>query len=379
MMQPLGDPVIPGQRDHSADVGLLLVEADERMARDICAAIEAGATLSIPAGETASSHATRSATEPVRFAIQHVVPSITSLQNAVLDNVDMVICSMALPDGSGLDALAVLRRMRRELPVVLTGLPCDAPLAVEAIRSGARDFVVINSNTIMSLPMVLEKSLAHHRIRQENERLHTDLSRSLSELAIKNQQLQMMITQLESMARTDELTGMSNRRWLNLMLEGHWADATRHDLPLAFVMMDLDGFKILNDQMGHQVGDDILRLAGRMIAANCRDVDIAARYGGDEFCLLMPHTSIDDAILVSQRVHNAFMLAAAARPQDEPRVAMSAGVAHIDLSRPVNVAEFVRHADEALYAAKAAGKQQIMIRHETGLVPCPPFGLRDSA
>jgi len=351
---------IPGQPDHQVDVSVLVIEPDTQLASEIRRVIDAR-RIELDLDRVEVAHHARQ-----HFVIREVLASLADLHACSLRDIDIVLCSASLPDGSGLDALAFLRGIRRDLPVVLTGLSCDKALAVDAIRFGAQDFVVISTPTVQSLPLIIEKSIAHHRIRLENERLHTDLSRSLAELAVKNQQLQMMITQLESMARTDELTGLSNRRWINLMLEGYWADASRNGLPLAFVMIDLDGFKQLNDAMGHPVGDEVLRLTARTVDANCRDVDVTGRFGGDEFCVMMPHTSADAAVHVAHRVHRAFAEAAARRPAGEPRIGMSIGIAHVDMSRPASLAEFIRHADEALYAAKDAGKGRIMIRGTNG-------------
>jgi diguanylate cyclase (GGDEF)-like protein len=304
-----------------------------------------------------------------------VVSSLHGLHGSDLTKVDLVICAVGLPDGSGLDALAYVRGMRPELPVILTGSPDDAAVAVEAIRAGAIDFLISNGREMRALPLAVEKCMAHQRIKHENERLQRDLSRSLAELEVKNQQLETVIRQLQTMARTDELTGLANRRWLNLTLEGSWAEATRHDLPLACLMLDLDGFKRLNDEMGHHRGDEILRLLGRVISANCRDVDVSARYGGDEFCVLMPHTQPQDALRVADRILREFRLVAARLPADEPRLSLSIGVSHIEISRPIRAEQLLMHADEALYGAKALGKNRIAVRETTGVreiaeLPC---------
>jgi diguanylate cyclase (GGDEF)-like protein len=278
----------------------------------------------------------------------------------------MVICATGLPDGSGLDALAYVRGIRPGLPVVLTGPPNDAELAVEAIRAGAIDFLITTGLDLRTLPLAVEKCLAHQRIKQENERLQQDLSRSLAELAMKNQQLHAVINQLESMARTDDLTGLANRRWLNLMLEGNWAEATRNNLPLACLMIDLDGFKRVNDQFGHHCGDEMLRLAGKVIQACCRSVDTMARYGGDEFCVLLPHAEATEALQVAERILQEFGHTMSRLPFEMPRLSMSIGVSHIDLSRPINSDQLVMHADEAMYSAKLAGKHGAMIYRGDG-------------
>lgn len=295
-----------------------------------------------------------------------VIDSLAHLHQLDLYQFDVVICSMSLRDGNGLDALVYIQGMRSELAVILTG--GDASLAVEAIRAGAVDFIVTTTlSDLQTLPLVVEKGLVHQRIKQENERLHGDLKRSLNELAVTNHQLQAVIRQLETMARTDELTGLANRRWLNLMLQGSWAEATRNNLPLACLMIDLDGFKALNDRMGHQRGDEVLRLASKVIRANSRAVDVPARYGGDEFCVLMAHTDAAEAMMVAERILREFRHATRLAPEEEPPMGMSIGVSHINLSRPINADQLMIHADEALYAAKQSGKNRVVLREATGV------------
>lgn len=296
-----------------------------------------------------------------------VLRSLRQLHEFELAMTDIVICAVSLPDGSGLDAMAYVRGMHPQMPVVLTGMSGDVDLAVEAIRAGAVDFLVVDDPDLLPLQVAVGKCQAHQCIRRENERLQEDLSRSLAELELKNRELETVVGQLEAMTRTDDLTGLANRRWLNLMLEGNWAEAVRNDLPLACIMIDLDGFKLLNDECGHQKGDEVLRLAGKVIQTNCRSVDTSARYGGDEFCIVMPHTEADDAMQVARRILREFDLAMNRASATGTTVSMSIGVAQIDASRPQTSAQLVKHADEAMYAAKAAGKRQVMFRASQGV------------
>lgn len=297
------------------------------------------------------------------------IASLTALHQTDLETVDILICEMNLPDGFGLDALAYCRGVCPNLPVILIGESADLALAAECIRAGAWDFVVRSDSYLPTLALALEKCLAHQRIKQENERLQADLSQSLSELADKNRQLHQAVKQLRTMARTDELTGLYNRRWLNETLERHWTESLRHGCPLACLMIDLDRFKQLNDCLGHQRGDVVLKLAARVIAANCRNVDVAARYGGDEFCVLMPHTRLHDAILVANRILREFEYTTIGPQPPEDEVGMSIGVSHVQLSRPANAEVLVGHADEALYAAKSAGRNTVMARDINGVLP----------
>jgi diguanylate cyclase (GGDEF)-like protein len=204
-------------------------------------------------------------------------------------------------------------------------------------------------------------------LEEQNQSLRRELARTAARLERARERFDRVVARLERAARTDELTGLANRRWLDLMLEGAWAEAMRHGLPLALLMIDLDGFKRLNDRCGHQRGDEMLRLAGRVLRANCRDVDVTARYGGDEFCVLMPHTEPDEAAAVAERILRAFTLAVSGLPAQEQGVGMTIGLAHTHLSRAVNATALVAHADEALYAGKARGKNRVMERRRDGV------------
>src|SRR6185436_6180964 len=109
---------------------------------------------------------------------------------------------------------------------------------------------------------------------------------------------------LEQMAATDPLTGLYNRRHFARVLEQLFAEAQRYDKDLACVMIDLDGYKQLNDTYGHQIGDQLLTMAGKVITANMRRMDIAARYGGDEFVLLLPQAGVEEANNAATRIRD---------------------------------------------------------------------------
>ena len=231
---------------------------------------------------------------------------------------------------------------------------------MSASPSIAADYLMLTGHEMITFPVTVQKCLALQVIRTENDDLHAELSQSLSELAVANRELQQMIQRLEIAARTDDLTKLSNRRWLNLMLESRWEEATRNGIPLAFMMIDLDGFKALNDAYGHQKGDEILRLAARVLEANCRSIDISARFGGDEFCVLMPHADPDSAVQVAHRIAAAFDEAIAAVTESGIYVSMSIGVSHWQVTHPINADELVRHADEAMYIAKSDPERRVV-------------------
>ncbi len=290
--------------------------------------------------------------------------SLDALAGTDLEQFDLVFCSMTLPDGTGFDALKVIHEMHPHLPVVLIGNDLDMADAAEAIRAGAIDVLHAREMPNNCLPHMIQKWLAQQEVKIEDNRAFRQVHRTLAESQLHNQRLESLIGKLDLKTRTDELTRLFNRRWLNLALQGCWVDATRNNLPLAFLMIDLDGFKHHNDTRGHQDGDRMLQLAAKVIQANSRQVDIVARYGGDEFCVLMPHTTAAEAKTVAQRIIREFETSVRMSDDDQPNLSMSIGLAHIDLSRPINSEQLAMHADEAMYAAKSKGKGRVMIRRK---------------
>jgi diguanylate cyclase (GGDEF)-like protein len=279
---------------------------------------------------------------------------------------DLVITASNLQDGFGFDVLSYVQGLRPDVPVIITGQPDESNAAVEAIKAGAADYLVLTGHEMITFPVTVQKCLALQVMRSENDDLHAELSQSLSELAVANRELQQMIQRLEIAARTDDLTKLCNRRWLNLMLESRWEEATRNGIPLAFMMIDLDGFKSFNDRLGHQKGDEILRLASRVIEANSRSIDVSARFGGDEFCILMPHAGPEAALQIAHRIAAAFDEAVSAIYEPDMHVSMSIGVSHWQLTNPVNADELVRHADEAMYSAKSEPSKRVVLSEKIG-------------
>ena len=143
-------------------------------------------------------------------------------------------------------------------PVIMVTGENVGQIAAEAIRRGATDYVVKFGDYLFTIPLVVEKNLTVAKVKRENELLRTELEQALREVRDKNAQLEQSLKRVEEMAATDPLTGLYNRRHFGKVLEQLFAEAQRYDKDLACVMIDLDGFKQLNDSYGHQVGDQLL-------------------------------------------------------------------------------------------------------------------------
>jgi diguanylate cyclase (GGDEF)-like protein len=169
--------------------------------------------------------------------------------------------------------------------------------------------------------------------------------------------------ELSLTAHTDFLTGLLTQRPFFDALQKEWHRATRLKLPLSCVMMDLDFFKQINDVYGHPAGDSVLKFAAELLLDNSRASDTVCRYGGEEFCALLPETEESDAAVWAERAR--VRLAALCIPTDlkDMRVTGSFGVAQRGSDVP-NPAALVKLADQALLCAKRAGRDRV-VRYAT--------------
>jgi diguanylate cyclase (GGDEF)-like protein len=168
-----------------------------------------------------------------------------------------------------------------------------------------------------------------------------------------------------SQAAIDSLTGLANRRTLDEELALEWRRADRVGDSLAFVLLDLDDFKAVNDSHGHPAGDAVLRAVGEILGAGVRHADLAGRYGGEEFALILPETDLPGALKLAERIRARLETTAVELPSGESlHATASFGVA---VNAELTAAEqLVATADEALYAAKAAGKNCVFPRNQAG-------------
>lgn len=269
-----------------------------------------------------------------------------------------------LAGADGVDAaIGAMRRvlqLRRDALVLVLAERLNASEAAEIIRRGGIDAAAEGSDAGAALAVLVAKNLAAAEARSSERKRDQELQNTLLLQRQRIDELETEVLQLERMAWTDALTGLANRRQVHERLPQLFAEAVRYQTDLACMMVDLDGFKAINDTLGHTRGDDLLQATARTIIEEVRTADLAARYGGDEFLVLMPQTNCRTAALVAGRLSTSFHRRAAAGAGGV-RCGMSIGVSCLSVSRPLDGKDLIMHADNALYAAKHDGKGRIMI------------------
>ena len=169
---------------------------------------------------------------------------------------------------------------------------------------------------------------------------------------------------LKKLSITDHLTGLLNRRYFQERLEEEIARSSRHGRPLSLMMLDIDGFKIINDTLGHPVGDKLLKQVSDAIMDSVRTMDIVSRFGGDEFLVLLPETHPDRAAHIAERIRQAVGKIALALDSEAPEQDVVTSVSIGIASYPQNghtLEKLVEQVDRALYQAKMKGKNRIQI------------------
>jgi len=230
--------------------------------------------------------------------------------------------------------------------------PWTFALLLAAAIGGVRAYTGLRSRALRQRAARLEARVAEQTV---------ELRHNVEELRRAQAELEAANARLEALTRADELTGIANRRRLQQVLGEEWVRARRLQLPVAFILLDLDHFKLLNDTQGHPEGDLRLRAVARYLdQAVRRTGDLVARYGGEEFAVLLPATDLAGALRVAEELRRgieALALPHAATPGG--RITASFGVAALVPGDEQSAETLVEAADHALYRAKSAGRNRV--------------------
>ena len=202
---------------------------------------------------------------------------------------------------------------------------------------------------------------ADRNLRQELFRLTDEYAAKERLLAKAHRELARRAEEVERLTFTDSLTGLPNRRAFDQRMEHELARSVRYGEALSLVMVDLDHFKQVNDRFGHSVGDEALKAVAGSLRAEARSIDTLARWGGEEFAVLVPATGAASATLLAERVRRR--IGTTPMPEGVPPITASVGVAGW-LGPEEGSAGLFKRADEALYKAKNDGRNRVRVAEE---------------
>jgi diguanylate cyclase (GGDEF)-like protein len=199
--------------------------------------------------------------------------------------------------------------------------------------------------------------------RTEEKELIAQMSALIEDLHREISHRTELSQRLEEMATTDFLTGLSNRRHFDDILQKEWRRMRRYGNQFALLIIDLDRFKQINDRFGHQCGDEVLQKTARILKDQVRTEDIVARYGGDELAIIALGTDWKNAGDLGERLRH--QVAETAMTRAVPKTSISVGIAVTSGTKPpADIAELISRADKALYAAKEQGRNRVVIHRD---------------
>jgi two-component system cell cycle response regulator len=256
---------------------------------------------------------------------------------------ECVIVSTSFSDFDPLRLCSQLRSLDRTrfLPIILLADEGEDERIIRGLELGINDYLV--------RPIDQQELIARLRTQVKRKRY--------------NDHLRASVTQTIEMAVTDSLTGLHNRRYLDSHLQTLFDRAVARRRPLSVMITDLDRFKLVNDTFGHDGGDDVLREFARRLRKNVRGIDLACRFGGEEFVVVMPDTDGGVAEKVAERIRaeiaqTPFAIGSSGKAMD---VTVSVGVS--SLRRGTDTVEaLMKRADVALYEAKTGGRNRVVAK-----------------
>jgi diguanylate cyclase (GGDEF)-like protein len=253
--------------------------------------------------------------------------------------VDIILCDLEMPRIDGFKFLNMLKARPdlQDIPVIiLTGMN-DRERKIKGLEQGASDYI--------TKPFDPEELVARVKVHLKIKKLQDEQKRS-NELLLE-------------LSNTDHLTGLFNRRYMMEALDKEVQRSVRKGGNLSLIILDIDHFKLVNDSFGHLQGDVVLQKVALQLQKELRSYDCAARYGGEEFVAILPDSSLKEAVFVADRIRLSVQGTKFNGPLAKLGLTVSLGVSWFSPLQTTTVDGFIKQADDALYRAKANGRNRV--------------------
>lgn len=281
-----------------------------------------------------------------------------ALRSIDTERFDIILCDYLLGDGIGTELLG----WQQDAPVIMLSGSGSEDIAVEAMKMGAYDYLVKDAEGryLKTLSVRIENTIMRRKTEEALKLAEQELKERAIELEARNGELARLGEELRLQSISDPLTGLFNRRYMEFVIDKEVRRATRRELPLSVTMLDIDHFKRVNDTFGHDAGDFVLLELGKHLRGCIRAEDVACRYGGEEFCIIMPDCPLENAQLRFVKIIGNFkMLPLEYEDVIIGPVTISAGIATYPQHGSIPH-DLLKAADSALYRAKSEGRDKVV-------------------
>jgi two-component system, cell cycle response regulator len=288
---------------------------------------------------------TRDYLESSGYKVIWVEDGKSAIKTVKTRDIDLIVLDFILPDMNGNEVCRWLKLNQdtKGIPIIMLTAQSSTTDKVASLTAGADDHLTKPYNE----PELSARIYACMRTKALQDELRT-----------KNRQLEEVLSKVEVLAITDPLTQLFNRRHFESVIESEFASTARYKSPASCLMVDVDHFKSVNDEYGHRAGDSVLKELSQIIKSCLRKVDTVARWGGEEFTVLLPRTKKEDALRAASRILHA--ISDFKFPDINQQITVSIGIASIPDPAIDTAEKLVDASDSAMYEAKEKGRNQII-------------------
>ena len=264
------------------------------------------------------------------------------------ETVDLILLDILMPEMDGISVCKILKadEATLDIPILFLTALADAQSIVEGFAAGGQDYI--------TKPFQEDEFRARVKVHLELRQAKKQLERYAAELEEKNMFLQTLLDKMEKTVRTDYLTGLENRRSATKRLREELARMRRRGESGSLLLADIDSFKVINDTYGHEAGDVVLQLVSHRMETAVREEDIVARWGGEEFLILLPELSLPEALHVAERIRETISTEPVIYQGAKLEITVTLGAAALDVN--LGMEESIKRADQALYEGKRQSK-----------------------
>ncbi len=262
-----------------------------------------------------------------------------ALEKLGAERFDLIFLEYLLPDGNGLEFLETATRKELDTPIVVITDQEEERVAARVIQAGAYDYLQKEKMSSKALLRIISNTLEKASLKRE---------------------MRMAQQKMAEMSIRDELTGMFNQRYFQDALEREINGARRYSHRLALCIIDLDNFRLVNETHGHVCGDHVLMECGHLLENTVRKYDVACRYGGEKFAIILPDTSLEKAKVLCDRFRGKINTHEFTYDDITLKITASAGVAAYSIQNDTDSQELLAAADQALCQAKRQGRNRVV-------------------